>query len=176
MYIKIISYLFFIPLLFILQVSLINGLPELFHFNLIISALIIILLVFGRDESLWCSIGLGFMLDLFSIDTFGAFIIALPMLVFLANILLVRFFTNRSLYSFLALIVFSTLFYDLSAWSARIIGNAIFSTNIFFTFADFYTEIIRIFSNSLVAVAAFYAINYISNRLKPVFLLKSQKI
>jgi rod shape-determining protein MreD len=174
MYIKAITYSIFIMLLFSLQISLINGLPEAFHFNLIMASLIIILLIFGKDEAIWCSIGSGFLLDLYSFNSFGTFIVVLPLLVYLANVLLVKFFTNRSLYSFLALILFGTIFYDFFVWISSVLRVAIFNQNFVIGIPDINSIFVSLITNSIFAIASFYAINFISDRLKPVFLIKGK--
>jgi rod shape-determining protein MreD len=176
MYLKIISYIVLVPFIFAVQTAFINGLPMIFHFNLIIVSAMVILLVFGWDEALWSSIGFGFLYDLYGFNNFGVNIIILPVIVFSANLLLIKFFTNKSLYSFLALVLFGSIFYDIIIWGidmGRIDG--LFNKTGFQSL-NLIPEFLPILLNLLAVTFAFYIINYISDRLKPVFLIKNQKI
>lgn len=157
------------------QFSFISGLPYfLDNFNLALVALIVILGFFGLNESLWWALGVGFLLDLFSFAPFGVFLISLVLAVLLADFLLNNFFTNRSLYSFLALTFFSTVFYFLIFivinYMARLVilkdVKLIFNFNFLL---DFGAQIVL---NLIFVLVSFYLAGFLSARLRPAFLAK----
>jgi rod shape-determining protein MreD len=176
MYLKILTYFAALPFIFSVQASLINGLPEIFHFNLIIVASVVILLIFGRDEALWSAIGFGLLYDLYSFSHFGINIIILPVMILFADLLLVKFFTNKSLYSFLALVLFCSIFYDIIIWGINILQIAILLKKSTLNTKTILPLFLPILMNLLVVTVVFYIINYISDRLKPVFLIRNQKL
>jgi rod shape-determining protein MreD len=176
MYLKIALSAIIVPIIFAIQTALINGLPEAFHFNLILVFIIVVLLTLGRDEALWFSIGFGFLHDLYFVDYFGANIIILTSMVFFASLLLARFFTNKSAYSFLALALFGSIFYDLFFYIINFVYTRMLSGKQAGISFEINFEIMRIFLNLIATLILFYIINYFSNRMKPVFLIKKQKI
>ncbi len=125
------------------------------------------------DYALWWAIGLGFILDNFSFSIFGIHIISLILFAIIANFLLVHFFTNRSLYSYLALISLSTIIYEIFITAAYYTISRLSGLNQFIFTAYFFTgKIYELILNLLITVVLFYLLNYMSKKLKPVFLLK----
>src|SRR6056297_2115887 len=114
MTLRIIIHLFFILLTFGLQISVLNGFwgwPGFLNLGLII--LIFVLELSGFYWGLGWALGLGFFYDIFYFQTFGVFLLSFLLVALLSQFLLAKFFTNRSLYSYLALIVSAIIFLEL---------------------------------------------------------------
>jgi len=96
----------------------------------------------------------------------------LGLTVFSTYLLLVNFFTNRSLYSFLALVLFASFCYRF----LRIIFVYLFDfwgqyNSIFFFSKEFWIkQVFAIGLDLAVTAICFYLLNLVSKSLKPVFL------
>ncbi|MBU0647408.1 hypothetical protein KJ809_03245, partial [Patescibacteria group bacterium] len=113
MFKKIIYNIVLIISLVIFQISFINSLPAgLDNLNLILVVLIFILSLVNLDYALAWTIGLGWLLSIFLFVPFGMHLISLFLTIVFSNLLLANFFTNRSLYSFLALTGLATIIYE----------------------------------------------------------------
>jgi len=169
MYWKIFFNFILIVFLAILQLSFISGLPALANkLNLILVTLVFILMLKSFKMTLWWAIGLGWFLDLYSFSTFGIYLISLFLTVLIINFLLVNFFTDRSLYSFLVITFFIFVFYNIIFYLIIYLTGesvkVIFSQGFWLNFGQ------QIVINMLVTLFLFYLINFMSKRLKPVFL------
>jgi len=176
MAIKLITNLILIIGLAIIQISFLSGLPSIFSsLNLALVVLIFILGFAGFDLAIYWALGLGFILVIFSFLPFGSYLVSLSLTIIVANFLLNYFFTNRSLYTFLALTGLATIIYELII----IMGGFIFleTNQLALTgngnFLETYAA--RIGVNLLVAFVIFYIIHFIGKNLRPVFLIKSKK-
>lgn len=175
MYLRIFLNLILIYILSVWQISFIAALPfGISHFNLILVILIFILILGGFKLSLWWAIGAGFLLDVYSFLPFGIYLISLFSMVLLTDFLLANFFTDRSLYSFLALTFFSTLFYSFLFYLLTYIFSfpeikiSVFGGKEFWLVLGF-----QLFFNLLSVFLLFYIFSFASKRLKPVFLERS---
>ncbi|MDD5291028.1 MAG: hypothetical protein PHZ04_02820 [Patescibacteria group bacterium] len=172
MYLRIFLNLILIYILSVCQVSFIAALPlGMSYFNLILVAIIFILTLSGFRLSLWWALGAGFLLDIYSFFPFGVYLISLFFTVLLANFLLANFFTDRSLYSSIALTFFSTLFYSLLFFLLAFLFS--FPEIKISTLAgkEFWLALgYQSFFNLLFVFLLFYIVNFASKRLKPVFL------
>lgn len=165
MYSKIILNTILVLLLAMAQLSFISGLPaHLNDLNLILIILIFILSLVNLNTAMWWAVGAGFLLDIFSFMPFGAYSVCLFLTIAIANFLLVNFFTDRSLYSFLALTGLATVIYEffLTFWD----WPALLSSGFWIK------KISQLGFNLLAVLLIFYLVHYISNRLKPVFLVR----
>jgi cell shape-determining protein MreD len=175
MYSKIILNILLIFTLTFIQFSFISALPGWFHdINLLLIALIFILGLSGLNLALWWAIGIGIILDTFSFTPFGIYLFSLCLVVFLSNLLLINFFTNRSLYSFLALTLFIFVLYVFILSFVNYFLRLFNFDADYFPFSDIFglNLLAQIFWNLFFVVIIFYAINFISNRFKPAFLIK----
>lgn len=173
MYKKILLYLFFIVILTIFQLSFVSGLPmQLNQLNLFLVLLIFILSLHSFTTALWLTMGIGILFDIFAFTFFGFYLICLFLTVLFANFLLTNFFTNRSLYSFCALIFLSTLFYKFLLNLITVIFNFFYYHQEFFMFVQqFWSGLVaQLTLNLSCAILLFYIIYYSTNRLKLVFL------
>lgn len=117
---KKIGQIFFLVLLLsgvaIVQSSFILSLPSVFsQINLAVIVLVFALFFFDFRSALYAAAIIGFWLDLYSFNFFGSYLLLFFLTVVLSNWILKAWLTNRSLYSFLLLILVATAAYDLAA-------------------------------------------------------------
>ena len=158
------------------QIAFISGLPGWFNnLNLLLVVLLFILGFVSLDLALYWALGAGLVLELFSFLPFGAYLVSLVLTVVVANFLLNYFFTNRSLYSFLALAALATAIYELIIYVTVFILAEIspgeFSLDSNFLAASFK----QIGLNLLGALLIFYLIHFLLRNFKPVFLIHPVK-
>jgi len=100
-------------LLFIIQISFISALPApFFNINLIIIGLAILLILTNLEDTLGWGFLAGVLLDMHSFYFFGLNIISLLVALVLANLLATKFFTNRSIYSYISLATITLICFE----------------------------------------------------------------
>lgn len=173
---KIIVNILFIITLAVAQISFISGLPaSLNDLNLVLVILTFILGFVSFRLAAWWSLGVGLTLDVFFFLPFGTYLISLILTVVIADFLLDYFFTNRSLYSFLALVALATLAYGLII---NFLSLIFFEANKFFFLAEpnfWFLTLKQIGLNLLFTVFIYYLIHFFGSNLKPVFLIHPVK-
>jgi hypothetical protein len=176
MAVKIITSILLIIGLGLLQVAFISALPGwLSNFNFVLIVLIFILGFGSFDLAIWWSIGIGFILEIFSFLPFGAEFLTLSLTIVIASFLLDYFFTNRSLYSFLALTVLSTLVYELMI-NFILLFFAEQDKYFFIVNLDFWISTFKQISLGIIFTFLIYYLTHILGRnLRPVFLIKNKK-
>lgn len=178
MYGKIISTALFTIFLVAIQLSFISGLPSGFNnLNLILVLLIFILALGGLRFSVWWAIGAGLLMDTLSFLPFGTYLISLAAIAFLIDFLLKGWFTNRSLYTFLALTALATFSYSILIKLASYLMHFLSGNELFLILNNEFwvNELNQLILNLLLAAIIFYFFNLLSIKLKPVFLIKSNK-
>jgi len=172
MVLKFFLHFFLIVLSVTLQLSFISGLPfGLENFNLFLIAIIFVLMLSSFKASLWWAVGLGFFLDLYSFLPFGAYMVCLLAMVLFANFMAVNFFTDRSLYSFIALTFISTILFNLILLIfLYILGKFGGSNQLLANFQFFKDFVWQLILNLSAVFLLFYGISFVSRRLRPVFL------
>jgi len=178
MYYKIILNAFFITFIFILQLSFVSDLSWWFSMlNIILISLIFILVYFGFKITAFWSLGFGFLLDVYSFNYYGLYILSLFLTLLLVNFILVNFITNRSLYSFLVLIIVSLLCFQIILHSLAYFFSFFNEKYLAVFFKEFFwfNIVKQILINSALTVFIFYTFSFISNRFKPVFLIREKK-
>lgn len=176
MYFRLISKLILVIALVIVQISFVSALPIwLRELNLIIVFLIFSLEWSGGYRTVWWFLAIGLFFDLYFPLRFGFFIIFWPLIFLLSFFLAKNFFTNRSLYSFFGLTFFATIFYYFIYNSAFYLSD-FFSGNkspLFLLVKNFWLRLADgLILNLLAVFALFYLTNILSDRLKPVFIIK----
>lgn len=173
MIIKIITNIILIISLGVVQISLVSGLPGMAsNLNLVLVVLIFILGFSGFNFAAWWAVGLGFLLEIFSFLPFGAYLISLSLTIIIANWLLNYFFTNRSLYSFLALTGLAAVIYELIINLFVLIfvetnsAASLVAGNFWFSMLE------QIGLNLFLTLIIYYIIYFLGRNLKPVFLIK----
>jgi len=173
---KIFLNIFMLLAIVALQKGLVTSLPYFMSgTNLILISIIFILGVYGFWTALYWTIGTGMLLDIYSFVFFGNYLISLLLILFLAHFLFGFLFTNKSLYSFLTIVllgyvffeIFYTFFYYLEVFFKKGNFDIIFDR-------DFYTiKAFGLLSSLVFSVIVFNSLNFLTNKLKPVFLFRS---
>lgn len=173
MAIKIIANIILIIILAIAQISFIGGFSGIAgDLNLALVVLVFILGFSGFGSALFWAFGTGFLFELFSFFPFGSHIFSLIFTVIAANFLLDYFFTNRSVYSFLALSGLSSavcglaFYFFIFIFSGLNPSARIMDENFLFSMPK------RIFMNILLAFVIYYIIYFFGKSFSPVFLIK----
>jgi len=177
MYPKILLNLILIIFLVFFQISFISSLPLQFsNFNFILVIIIFILVLINFKISFYWSIGAGFLLDIYSFFPFGFYLVCLSITLVFANFLINNFFTNRSMYSFLALTFFSTIFYVFSFNLIKFFLQVFtYQANFFIFMKEFWIKgAFQVLLNLILVVILFYLVNFVSHKLKPVFLVRNK--
>jgi hypothetical protein len=158
------------------QMAFISGLPGPFNnLNLVLVILIFILGFTSFNFAVSWTMGMGFMLEVFLFLPFGVYLVSLILMIIIASFLLDYFFTNRSLYSFLALVFLSTIIYELIISSLAFIFMGT-DANFFPASLDFWQAILKqIGFNLLATVFIYYLVHFFGNNLQPVFLTRNKK-
>jgi rod shape-determining protein MreD len=176
MYLKIIIKILTIIFLVIFQNAFMENLPGIFaEINPIIVILVFLSGLGDFKSALWLAAGAGFLLDIYSFNVFGLYLLGLSAVTIFINFLQTNFFTNRSLYSFLALTFFAVLGYDLAIRIFAGTASLVLDRNPYaFGFGAGFiaNEPWRLLINLIAAAAVFYAVNFATAKLKPIFLLK----
>jgi hypothetical protein len=177
MYFRLFFKFILVVALVILQISFVSALPVwLRELNVVVVFLVFSLEWSGGYKTIWWFLAIGLMFDLFFPLWFGFFIVFWPMLFLFTSFLAENFFTNRSLYSFLGLTFFATIFYYF-IFNAAFYFAGFFSENkaaLFLLTKNFWLRLSAGLILNLAAVfILFYLTNLISDRLKPVFIIKN---
>jgi len=165
--------------LVVVQIGFISGLPGYLNtLNLAIIVLLFILVLGGLKLTFFWLIGIGFLFDLFSFQNFGIYLITFSLSILAINFLLTGFFTDRSLYSFLALTFFATVFYELFMKTILYIFKLFVHENGISIFDPHYLKAftIELLINLLTTFIIFHSMNYLGHQLKPVFLVRHKNL
>jgi len=174
---KILVLIIFLSFLALLQFSLITALPDPFRqFNLVLVALIFILFFLDWRVALLSGLIIGFWLDVLSFHLFGLYLIIFFSTLVLAQGILKNWLTNRSFYTLIALMVCSTIFYNLLFALALYLTSANYNI-LFFMQARFWLSVAYQCAWSvLAAIVLFNLATLGSKRIKPFFLEKKSYI
>lgn len=174
---KIFSNLLLPFLLSVVQLSFINSLPVwLDSGNLVLVILLFVLAFSGLSRAWLWAIVSGAILDVYSFSPFGMNIAGLFLAVAAAFFLLTYVFTNRSLYSFLAITAVISVIHSLSLAAIIFFAGGTANDSLPQLDSGYWHQFgSGIILNMFAALVIFYLINSISRRLQPVFILKSYK-
>ncbi len=154
---------------FIIQLSFANSLTGFFSgINFVLLYLIYVFIFYDLKTSLIVGLFSGFLLDLFSFYFFGVYSVSIIITIFIVNFLLLNLFTNKSIYSFLALGLFFSIFYYLFSSFFIYIhfwGDNEFKWINFIFLINFLKELLFI---SLAIVFSFYFLGIDDDRNKKI--------
>lgn len=174
-FIQIIFFAILISLLAIVRFSLIGAWPAPFNqINLELIIVIFILFFFGWRNAAWAALILGFWLDLISFHFFGLYLISLLLTVLAAYFLLKNWLTNRSLYSFTALIIAATVINNLLVALFLMVSNDN-GQSLIIAQKDFWLNLL--YQNGWSLLAALLLFNlaaFLTKKLRPGFLEKKR--
>lgn len=176
MYLKIFLNLLLVLFIVTFQVSFISALPGSFsNINILLIFLVYILIISDLNIALIYALACGLVMDILSFYYFGVYSISFVVTLIVVNFLLVNFFTNRSLYAFLALIISASILNFLFLVSMNngiifIFGGDYISAN-----QEFFLSVAKqiVFNVSFMFVI-FYLTNFLNNSFRPVFLVNKK--
>jgi hypothetical protein len=139
-------------------------------FNIVLAGLVFLLYFLDFRWILFFAITSGFLLDIYSSLPFGIFLISLFATVFVLEMLLSSFFTNRSLYSVLSLggvaVVFFNVMFLIISGLTYLLG-----VNNFYISAGYFIGLVYQVVNVLIVLAVlFFLANSFSRKFKPNFI------
>ncbi|MFA6551048.1 MAG: hypothetical protein WCV41_00750 [Patescibacteria group bacterium] len=168
--------LFIFIAIFLLQAGFISALPvPFFYFNLPLVTLVPLMAAFSFSAALTAAMVFGVLADIHSLYFFGVNLISLLGTLFIARAALIKFFTNRSLYSYIFLTAIATVCFELIKNILLAVAD-IFSpaaaylftlTGEFFLTLGYKTAV-----NVIAIIFIFYGLNFFSRRLKSFFITK----
>lgn len=147
-----------------IQLSWIERLPIIWlRPNLLLVILINWLALSGWRRVNWWIIFLGLFLDCLAFHPFGSQTMLWILTMGLVNLLLINFFTNKSVIAFSGLVVIATIF----QWFGQIIISRHWPVN------NWWLDLGgQILANWLLMVIIHYLIYWLDRRLNPLFLFK----
>jgi len=159
----------------IFQLSFLNSLSGSFsQINLVLLFLLFALFLTDLKTSLYFLFALGFFLDIFSFNFFGFYLLSLGIALFVADFILNSLLTNKSLYSFWAIILSSTLVYNLIGVLLAFIASG-FSGPAGALALSFWQNLFYQLAWNILAVSLFfYFAVFLLKKFKP-FLLENKK-
>lgn len=157
-----------IILLAMVDIALVKSLPfGLGFFQTFPIALVFVYLLGNlRLAAAWAICG-GLLLEAFTFGSYGFHLVGLGASVALISILFERTITNHSLYSVSVVAMASTLVYDISLLIKQSIDGLAINWGNFLE-----KEALTLVYSIVFSLAAFYIINNITRRLRPVFLAR----
>src|SRR3989338_8390036 len=162
----------------IAQLSLLPALPAPFWtLNILVVYGVLALFLNGGPLALWYALAFGFVLDIYSPYPFGVYIVSLGAALALARLCLGGFFSNKSLYSLILLVLLATFFF--AGALALIIRLAYgFTGNLLYYQAwgaAYWKNILYgAVGNVVLSVISFYVTNYFSNIFQPFFIRRNK--
>ncbi|RMD59399.1 hypothetical protein D6821_01315 [Candidatus Parcubacteria bacterium] len=177
MYSRFLFQIIIIGLMVCFQVAFIAELPlGLANINLVLVVLVV-LLILGKESTVWAwAIALGAVEDIYSFYPFGKHLIGMIAALLVARVLLHRFFTNRSLYAFIALGTVAVVCFFVFGYG-WVAGIYFLAGKQFAAWRLLGERLIGgVLANALLMVVAFYILNYLSLNFKPVFLQPKQQL
>ncbi len=169
--------IFILSSLALLQFSLISALPDPFRqYNLVLTVLIFTLFFLDLRLALISAMIAGFCLDVLSFNFFGFYLIIFFCILLLAEWVLKNWLTNRSLYTFVVLMVGLTFLYNILAATILYLFSTDYNT-FFLIKSSFWTALayqcLWSFASALIL---FHLAALVSKRIKPFFLEKKSFI
>ncbi len=138
--------------------------------NLILVALVVLINLMDFSFVIIFAVIAGLILDIYSGLPFGLISLSLFLTALLGELLFVNFFTNFSFYSLLIMGFLAAVFYHL-LFSLLVVGSYFVGLSDFLPkLTDFYGLLWQVLSAEVLMVLAYYLVNMLSKRFKPIFL------
>lgn len=138
--------------------------------NLILVTLVVLINLASFPSVAIFAVVAGILLDVYSGVPFGIISISLFTTAILGELLFVNFFTNFSFYSLLIMGLVAAVFYHL-LFSLLVVGSYVVGLSDFAPrLNDFYGLAWQVLSAEILLVVAYFLVNSLSRRFKPIFL------
>ena len=177
MYLKILIQIIFFSLVALIQIGFVGSLPIWFSEINLILLVFVFFLGFNKIEIvLFCGAVMGLIYDLYAFTFFGAYTISFLITIFLAYFLLVNFLTNRSIYSFLVLTLFTVFCFEFFSYLVINISSLLINREFLSIFnkSFFVYKTYGLFLDLFLMLIFLYLFNFFSPKFKPVFLKKTK--
>lgn len=174
-YFKAIVYLAVAAAFVLLAAAFVPGLPGwLPQTDLVLVFLLFVLALSGLKPALLFALLIGYLSDSLSFLPFGLHAFSLLIAVLASFFLLTSFLTNRSLYSFLALTVFATIVLWLSERLVDLVLSSLAGqdSHLLWLGGGLVSLLAKLVLNSVLVVVSFQLVNFLTHKLKPVFLAR----
>jgi rod shape-determining protein MreD len=170
---QIILFVLFISLMAIIQFSGIYNLPAMFrNLNLFLIVLVFILFFYDFRAAIWTALISGLWFDIFSFNFFGFYLISFFLTIVFAEWILKSLLSNRSLYSFLILMLVTIITNNLViVIFSYFLGNS-FNLSFFINNNFFQIMLEQILWGEFFALILFGLANSATRRWQPSFLEK----
>ncbi|MEI7497685.1 MAG: hypothetical protein WCK11_00180 [Candidatus Falkowbacteria bacterium] len=172
-------YSFAILLVTEIQLGALPAMPGVLAYtDVAIIFLLVVLVLYDVTTAFYFGLMLGIIFDVLNFWSFGQAVIGIEVVLVVCYILLTKVFTNRSLYSFLALTLIATVVYWLAIRITDITTGFVFSapSHLFFNPVALRLLGWKIGLNLITSAITFQIATFISHSLKPVFLMKSNYV
>jgi cell shape-determining protein MreD len=165
---------FLVILVLLIQGSVLNSFSNIVNrFNLFLFLTIWLFIFYDFRNSLSFALISGVILDIFSFYPFGIFTISFLLMVILADFVWNNFFTNRSIYSFLALSFILTLFYNLLLYLLLFLFEKNVTGVFWFSGVFWFNWILELIWVSLGIIISFYFLRQPKSRSNSLSFDKS---
>ncbi len=169
------NYRYFFGLLLLLLVPLFQVVSTSFlgsflNFNGVIVTLVFLLMLARPQTSIYFVIVSGLILDMHAQTAFGVFLLALAGTALVVQTLHLNFFTNRSLYSLLLLVLIATIIFHLIFIGIIVLYYVLGWDDSMIVLGYWKLFIGNIVSNLFCSLVVFTVINRYSNSFKPTYL------
>ena len=125
-------------ILFFLHLTIINFLPYPINtINVLFITLTVMIVIEDRFAFIWFIVPMAFLLELFSVAPFGSELLSLFLSAFAMRSIILRFFTNRTIYIVLLTSVLGLIIYRVSYIIITLILGAIIHLPSQFSYAQF---------------------------------------
>ena len=155
------------------QLGFLSGLPGwLSSTNLVLVVLVFLLGLYNLNMALAWAAAAGLLIDFFGFDLFGAHTTAFILAAIITDLLLVNFFTNRSLYSFLALTAMAFACYEITLL-LFINGHSLITGGAYALIPGrsfFVVKSESLIMNLAAVLIIFFLLAFASKKFKPGFL------
>ncbi|MDD3711214.1 MAG: hypothetical protein PHP37_01260 [Patescibacteria group bacterium] len=165
---------FLVIVVLLIQGSVLNSFSNIIsRFNLFLFLVIWLFIFYNFRNSLYFALMSGIILDIFSFYPFGIFTISFLLMVVLADFVWNNFFTNRSIYSFLALSFILSIFYNLFLYLILFLFEKNVTGVLWLSWTFWFNWIIEFFWIFLGIIISFYFLRQPKNRSNSLSFDKS---
>ncbi len=174
-YIKRIIQVFLLYLLIIIQITFISSLNfPLYLINLPLLLLSTVVIIDRTNIYIYLALIIGFIFDVYTFSAFSVYMFSFVITAIISRFLQISYFTNRSVYSFIAITIFITLIFNFSYHIFNYIFNIYNLTEGFFLSQSYFWQALgyKIIFHSVIITILFYIINFSTRRMKPYILEK----
>jgi hypothetical protein len=154
----------------LLQIVLASFSGSFLAFNSVIVVLVFLLMLARPESSIYFIIASGLILDMHAQTGFGIFSLALTSTALVVYFLYLNFFTNRSLYSLLLLVLIGTIVFHFAFIGVTGSYYLLGWHNSMVALGYWKSLIADLIGNITISFIAFVIINRYSNLFKPTYL------